>query len=113
MPLPTTITIDIQSFALVSCTVSAIAFGLGWKTGHEPKELVCRQYIGEMTLLRNQADKRNVQMSGELERATLECERREQSICDKRIETMKERIKALRCRICAAQESALDGGAQP
>ena len=102
--IPTTITIEVQSLAIATLVSISVTFGIGLKVGHEPKELLCRSYLQELKLVRDQFDARNLKTADSIAKAALACEAREQQACDLRIEKMRAEIKELRCRICERAE---------
>lgn len=95
-PLPVLITI-LFVFAI------SISYRVGVIMTRQPRDVICKPYIDqadELLLRVERCERERARMTQE---ATLGCVEREGSLCDERVEAVREKIKALRCRICEQQ----------
>lgn len=81
----------------------SVSYRVGVIMTAQPRDVICRPYILETEELLARVTKCERERAVMTQEAALGCIEREGSICDERIETVKEKIKALRCRICEQQ----------
>ena len=88
---------------LISTILVLVSYTLGLSHGSEPKAMICKE---ELKLLSVQSDQiRELQKTAHsnLQSAQISCVKREQDVCSARMDTFRESLTKLRCKICKAQ----------
>lgn len=78
------------------------SYFLGLSHGSKPKELVCKEEIKLLDAQSAQISEMQKQSHKELQGAQISCVKREQDICTQRLDTFRDNLTRLRCKICKA-----------
>lgn len=103
--MPKVITIDVQAVLIAIALTNIVAFGVGWRSGRTPKEVLCASYMEDATRLQRMNDQLVLEKAKAVEEASLSCRQREEKSCGERVETMRANIRELRCKICKQEGS--------
>lgn len=79
-----------------------LSYVLGLSHGETPREVMCSADIAEVSKLQGKLSDALARSHATNQRAQLECVKREQDVCAERMDTYRERLTALRCKICEA-----------
>ena len=78
------------------------SYALGLSHGEIPREVMCKADILQVTKLQGELSDLQARSHAGNQRAQLECVKREQDVCAERMDVYRERLTALRCKICEA-----------
>lgn len=78
------------------------SYALGLSHGETPREVMCGEDIAQVAKLQGELSDSQARSHASNQRAQLECVKREQDVCAERMDTYRERLTALRCKICEA-----------
>ena len=98
------INIDAKQAVIAAVLVCAAGtfFLMGYVTGRQPVEVVCKRYIDQEKVITAQVKQLEQEVASAKSLYTVECVKREKDLCSKLIRETTENIKRLRCRICKA-----------
>ena len=101
------ININVNPKYIVYCIIGFCAIGtfvlIGYLLALQPKEVVCRNYIEELDVANAQVINLEKDLNTRVTEASLDCVKREKTLCSELVDSTVENIKKLRCRICKAQ----------
>jgi len=90
-------------YAAAALCMAGTFLAMGYQLAQKPKEVVCKNYIEEAKICKQQLTTLEQDLSAKVSEASRECVAREKKICTDLVEATAENIKRLRCRICKAQ----------
>ena len=96
-----------KKLPLIILLIGALLYAvylIGYLSGSQPREVVCKEDIERVRVLKDTAQSLQSTRHAHVLNAQQECVKREQSLCDDRVSSVKERIKELRCKICEVQQ---------
>lgn len=88
--------------AVLLCA-AGMFFLMGYATGKQPVEVVCKSYIEQAKTTTAQVLQLEKEVATAKDLYTVSCVKREKDICSELIRKTTENIKQLRCRICKSK----------
>ena len=102
-----TFNIDVDAkhaiIAAVLLCAAGLFFLMGYATGKQPVEVVCKSYIEQAKTVTSQVVELEKEIASAKDLYTVGCIKREKEICTGLIKQTTDNIKKLRCRICKSQ----------